>query len=260
MKTKILVLSVAAALAGCSAFNRREDAAAAQPPTLAEAHNALGLSLAAAGRMGEAVAQFQAAVALAPGSAYLHNNLGFAQLSRGAPEQAIPALQQSLRLNPAHPEALYNLALAQRTLTARPVPFAAAEKPEVSVPPVAAAPVQTPTVQAPPAPAAPLPVTEMRPYKLEVSNGNGIRGAARQLATWLAAEGLRGARVTNDRPFDKPATEVHYRAGYEAEGARVAALLPQAPSALPGKTLPAGIDVRVVLGGDRPTALALARS
>ena len=288
MTLRTLVLMVSLALAGCGALAPRERAPLAQPATLAERHNSLGLALAASGRYGEAVAQFRAAVALEPGAAYLRNNLGFAHLRRGASEEAVSALEEAARLDPAHPQAVVNLAAARaalaRSQAARapvvpPAPVPVAQEngndaksdlrlvqvaPHVyelasDVPPAVAARAVVPPAVVHAAPAVPVAAAPQRRYKLEVSNGNGVRGMARRVALHLAETGLSGARTTNDKPFNKPTTEVHYRPGFEQAAKEVAAQVPGGARVIGGRALPNGIDVRIVLGSDRrATVLAQA--
>jgi len=292
MNWKLLALLASLLLAACGGLAPREDAGpearAKAKAALAQRENSLGLSLAASGRYGEAVSYFEAAVTLEPGAAYLHNNLGFAHLRRGAPEQAVAELEEATRLDPAHPQAVANLAAARAALERQRKSERAAAAP-LPAAPSAAAPHREPaalnqttgevlrlvelapsvyelaSVAPPhpaPVPAAAAPVAaapaRTRPYKLEVSNGNGVRGMARRVAIHLAEIGLGGARTTNDKPFNKRATEVHFRRGFEQQARDLAAELPGA-TVIAGKALPAGIDVRVVLGGDR-RATVLARA
>lgn len=285
MNPRMLALIASLALAGCGALTQRDDVASDPTALLAQRENALGLSLAKAGRYGEAVSFFEAAIVLEPRAAYLHNNLGYAHLRRGALEQAVAELEEAMRLDPVHPQAVANLAEARAALTrqahahaaaapapmppAAPHPEPMARKEEATsdlrlvelgpqiyelaavVPPrpapVPAAPAPAPVALAP-ADSAPAPT---RQYHLEVANGNGVRGMARRVATSLVERGLVHARITNDKPFNKAETEVYYRPGYEAQAREVAAKLTGKARLIAGRPLPSGVDVRVVLGGDR---------
>ena len=92
--------------------------------------------------------------------------------------------------------------------------------------------------------------------RLEVSNGNGVAGMAARVGRWLAAEGLRNARLTNQRPFVQATTLVEYRSGHELNAQRVARSLPitAATAAAPSPGLTS--DVRVLLGRDWALAAA----
>jgi tetratricopeptide (TPR) repeat protein len=257
---------LAAALSGCAVLTPNPPSAQGEPGFV-ERHNTLGVRLGTAGRHDQAIAQFQAAIALAPEAAYLHNNLGFSLLASGKYEEAVKALEQAARLDPGHPKAVRNLIIARERLAAR----AAAAKP---VRPAARAPEQPATgiglrelapniyeLWLPAARPAILPERREppRPFKLEVVNGNGARGMAQRLALRLRTDGIRTARMTNQRPFRQQSTEVRYRRGYEDEARRIAALLPGARP-VPAAHLEAGMDVRLIIGKDASgPAVALLR-
>jgi tetratricopeptide (TPR) repeat protein len=86
--------------------------------------------------------------------------------------------------------------------------------------------------------------------RLELSNGNGIKGAAARLKHWLTAEGLQVERLTNRRPYDQQRTVIHYRSGQQEAALRVAQALRMTAQidATPSTDLRS--DVRVVLGQD----------
>jgi tetratricopeptide (TPR) repeat protein len=257
----LAALAISLALAGCAATPER--AAWEVQPLRAEDFNQAGLALAAKGRHDEAIVQFQNAVALAPQSAYLHNNLGYAYFMRGLDERAIAELQLASRLDPHQEKAVRNLARAQARLAAQRA--APAAKP---VPPVAprAAQDDARLVQVAPgvyelkgergAPASP--ARERWRAHVEVANGNGTRGLAARVSHGFGKLGVHAVRLTNERPYRQVRTEVRYRAGYEAEAASLARLLPGSV-ARSASRLPHGIDVRVVLGRDAGATLLASR-
>ena len=218
-------------------------------PLLVEAYNGLGMALAAQRRYDEAIREFQAAVTLAPHAAHLHNNLGYAYLLSGAAEEAVKALEEARRLDPAHEKSRENLRIAQAKLASAPTRPAA--EPGASLSLVEVAP-QVFELKAPATyrkiEAAPLP----RSFRLEVSNGNGVLGLAKQTAARLASAGLRTARLTNQRPFAQARTELQYREGYAAEAAELAGKLEHPARLVPSNHLARGVDVRLVLGKDLP--------
>lgn len=59
--------------------------------------------------------------------------------------------------------------------------------------------------------------SSVAPTRLEVSNGNGIRGLAAAVAQRLRAEGMQVVRLTNTIPFNVAETRVEIRASGEAQ-------------------------------------------
>lgn len=78
----------------------------AKRPGNANARNNLGNALADAGRVDEAMAEYEAALALDPGMADVHYNLALALTARGRPAEALPRLQEALRLRPNYAPAV----------------------------------------------------------------------------------------------------------------------------------------------------------
>ena len=263
-----LISLLLVALAGCAAAP-----VARVEPLQAAQYNEAGIRLAAQGRHEEAIEQFQGAIALEPGRAYLHNNLGYAHLLLGQPAKALQAFEAARHLDPHHPATLQNIKAARALLGRQqpPAPPVAARRdqtpsapgfastPGISIAPIAPhvfelrAPAVTPAAR-PAQPARPAPPRKPR---LDVANGNGVRGMARRMAKQLAQQGALIARVSNELPFNQQATVVQYRAGHEAEAIELAARVPNARTAL-SDSLPARIDLRLVLGRDNATLTALA--
>lgn len=251
----------------------------------AEAHNALGVLLARSQRLAEAEASLRRAIALAPDSAHIHNNLGHLLMLGGHPQQAVGELTAAVKLDPqnlvaqanlreatsrserlqvgsteAAPRAAATAAVAAQTpAAAAEAPAAMAQTPAAAAEAPAAPPAATPAAVAPEGPSitqspAPVPVEPsgsiVPVVQLELSNGNGIPGAAARLKRWLAHEGMAVERLTNRRPFVQQQTTIQYRVGQRdaaqrvAEALRMTAHLDDAPVA--------GLQpqVRVVLGHD----------
>ena len=250
-------------------------------PLMVGAYTGLGASLAAQQHYDDAIRQFQAAVVLEPNAAHLQNNLGYAYLLSGQTEQAIKALEEAQRLNPAHAKSAENLRLAQaklgnilpqRTASQNPTPTMEAittpgpgaslveVAPQVFELRSAPKPRQLAKIEAMPLPALPDQQSRATPvptFKLEVSNGNGVLGLAKRVAGRLVASGVRTARLTNQRPFNQPTTEVHYRDGYAAAATALASKLQHPAQVKLKDDLPSHIDVRLVLGKDVLSDVAL---
>jgi len=213
-----------------------------------EAYNALGVALARCHRLEDAEATLRQAVGIDPRSAHVRSNLGFVLLLAGRPHEAVGELEGALTLDRENMTARANLreALAQSEL--RHVSGAA----EVSAPP------STPAVAPAPLVAAAVPAVGVQ---LELSNGNGIKGAAARLKQWLTVEGLQVDHLTNRRPYDQQRTVIQYRAGQQEAALRVARALRMTAQldATPSTDLRS--DVRVVLGHDwARTAACLERN
>ena len=85
------------------------EAALRLAPRDAELHDNLGVTLGHAGRTAEAIEQFEAALRLRPDFPVAHSNLGNALLQSGRVAEAIRQYEQALRLRPDYAEAEYNL-------------------------------------------------------------------------------------------------------------------------------------------------------
>jgi predicted TPR repeat methyltransferase len=79
------------------------------------AEDRLGVALADAGRLDQAVAHYAAALAIWPQFAEAHNNLGTARVDQGRTEDAIHEFGEAARINPNEPMFHYNLAVVLNT-------------------------------------------------------------------------------------------------------------------------------------------------
>ncbi len=90
-----------------------------------------------------------------------------------------------------------------------------------------------------------------RPYRIEVSNGNGVTGMAKKVKGFLNKEGYSSARLTNQKPFHVASSQVQYRTGYREQAQSLALILPGQPGIAPAsKDLRWDISIRVLLGKD----------
>jgi tetratricopeptide (TPR) repeat protein len=257
--------------------------ALAHDPLHVDALNALGILYAEQGRYNEAIAEFGAAIVVRPLAAHLHNNLGYALHLRGKDDEAVKAFEQALRLEPGNEFALHNLRLARpqtntqevaSPATADDTPKTVAEEespqatavvvePNVTLATVAPGiyelvPTAEPAAAAAAAPTrAEAPAPPLKPYKLEVSNGNGVSNMARRVADFLDRHGISTGRLTNAATFHEPRTYIEYRQGYRAEADALAEALPRDADAVEATTLRGDIHLRIVLGQDVRDHVAL---
>jgi len=244
-------------------------------PNHADAHNALGVIHAIQGRYVMAETELRTALRLAPGAAHIQNNLGYALLLQGYFAEAISAFEKALLLEPGQARAADNLRIAQARLAGRsepsapaPVPVKAASlKPQRSmvaeVEPTLRVRAVTANVIELRLPAQsrnerkdPLPAQS--PIRLEVANGNGVGGLARQTSAYLKGIGYGPVRLTNQKPFTLGRTEIQFRPGFQQQAQRLQAALAGKGVLAPSGLLRQDIQVRVVLGKDLRTAAQLA--
>jgi hypothetical protein len=94
--------------------------------------------------------------------------------------------------------------------------------------------------------------------KLEISNGNGRQGMARQLSRQLRDPAVKVVRITNEKGFGVRQTRIEYRPAFRSVAERLAERL---GSGLPIEA-PDGsrADVRLVIGRDLPPQKVAKRS
>ena len=92
--------------------------------------------------------------------------------------------------------------------------------------------------------------------RIEVSNGSGIAGMAREVSNFLRENGLPQARLTDRQPFRQLQTEIHYRPGSYKLAEQIGRMMSKQILVKEGYNLRKDIQVRILLGADiaRPTA------
>jgi Flp pilus assembly protein TadD len=136
---------------------------------------------------------------------------GMFELRRAAPAPAVPAQpaaapMAAMREPAAAPLALEEAAaVAETTLAAEAVPA-----PETTTPAAETAPVEQSAVE------------EIEIARLEIRNGNGVKGMARSLARKMGDPGLRVVRLSNEKGFNVEHTRVEYQAAFREAATRLA--------------------------------------
>ena len=95
------------------------------------------------------------------------------------------------------------------------------------------------------------------PVRLEVRNGNGVRGMAARTARRIASESLKVVRLTNEKGFGVERTRIEYEAGFKDAASRLAEKFGAATMVEVNNCWKT--DMRLVLGKDRKVGLAAAR-
>jgi len=232
-----------------AAFRR----ALALDPAHVAAHNGVAVLYAGEGDYAGAIAIWSALIAtgeaapVRPAQAYLFGNLGYAYLLAGDAERAVAALSQACLLDPFDARAWTHLGAAlgragEAARAAQALQQAEALRlHDVRADRALLAGQSAVTVSA----AAPLP-------RLEISNGNGVRGMAASLGRTLrdgdGGQAWGALRLTNGGHFRLATSRIEYRPEQEAAARRLARQL--------GATTRMQLcrceraDVRLVLGRD----------
>lgn len=180
------------------------------------------------GRYAEAIALLEEGTRRRPGAVQF-GDLAYAYYLSGHPAEAVAALERACLAEPSNPEAWERLAAlleatgaSGRALEAmrhaRMLREAGPQQPttgekrgeaNVELWPAGMARVEVRQISAGLVEVAR--VESSAPTRLEVSNGNGIRGMAAAVAQRLRAEGMQVVRLTNTVPFNVEETRVEVR-------------------------------------------------
>ena len=228
---KIIIAACVGTVAACSLPTAPP---APSAPDMAPLRGAAApAALAGEGRYAEAIALLEQAARRQPGTALL-GDLGYAYYLDGQLGAAQTALERACLQEPSNALAWERLAAlleakgeTGRALEAmrhaRILREAAAAVPAAGTAPAAAAnaaagtdlwPAGMARVEVRQAGAGLVEVARVAPpaaTRLEVSNGNGIRGMAAAVARRLRAEGMEVVRLTNTIPFDVEETRIEVR-------------------------------------------------
>ena len=237
------------------------EAAVAIDPAMARYWNNLGYARYLQGQPAEAVAAFDKAVALDSSSSRAWNNLGMALTSLGNSARAGEAYARAGGLSVAPPPAVPPTVFASGRIRTVPAvdPAGQSERARsilIEVPTSAVLVKLAPNVfelrlndvVVVARPASADEVDAAKGFRLEVANGNGITGLARKVGGLLADVGFSKARLTNQKPFMQPRSEIQYRDGFHSAATTLSQRIPSQPAVVLSDRLRPGTDVRLVLG------------
>lgn len=258
-----------------------------------EARSAIASIDAMQDRLPEAEATFLALMIDYPLVAQPVNNLGYVYYLEGKYADAITTLQRALALDSTNEKTRNNLDMARTALARLDDPAAVTLATTALAQQVQLA---TPSPAAPLVGAGRMEVVQLAPaeYELklrgsamiamtssmavamaiaqgtdadtakapnvEVANGNGITGMARQVRLALGKQGIAVSRLTNARPYRQVETEIQYRTGYDREAVALKKALRSKAVLVPVPQLAGDADVRLVLGRDTATRMAFSGS
>ena len=265
------------------------DKALTADPDYVEVHNGLGVIYSVQGKHELAVRHFQKAINLAPEETYLHNNLGYAYLTQGRETEAAESLQLALQIDPENKQARSNLAItferadlhdnaailrlaAPPETTKSAVKIAASSRgatmvavtkvaidekhaqDEASAELIQVTPnvYEYKSINRDPLLAVLSEQTSVlhKDVRIEVSNGNGVTGMARNVYDFFQANGFAKARLTNHKTFTQSQTAVYYQSGNYEQANKINQMLPKQVNVVEDRNLRSDIHVKILLGKD----------
>jgi len=259
-------------------------------PSYVEVHNGLAVIYAIQGNFDLSFQHFSKALKIEPRSSYLHNNLGYAYLIQGNEYEAAEAFKMALQIDPKNEQARTNLvtasnrigvsveelmaiALSESTVdnsaSVTAVQFNSNEDTKASelvqvasnvyefnkLESTIATPVEEqlnidPVMIAMSVEKQDSKVQRFTEMRIEVSNGNGVGGMARQVSHFLEHYGAEGVRLTNHQTFYYPETEIYFRSGNAQHANQLNQVLPKPVRMIESDDLRSDIQVKILLGSD----------
>ncbi|SNX60129.1 Tetratricopeptide repeat-containing protein [Nitrosomonas ureae] len=249
--------------------------ALAAKPDYVEVHNGLGVIYSIQGRHELSLQHFHTAIEYAPMETYLYNNLGYAYLIQGNTAEAVKSLEKAVLVDPGNKRAQLNLAVAQERINLNDkvatlqsdsidsLPLAIQEASNANVNEV------DDKVSKFNGKAESL-ATAMSYHaddqvfhhhndsksldgtyiQLEISNGNGITGMAKQISYFFQQHGVAKARLTNHQTYKHTQTEIYYRSGNYDQAYQINQMLPMQVKLIESNELRSDIQIKILLGQD----------
>lgn len=251
--------------------------ALAVKPDYVEAHNGLGVIYSIQGQHELSLRHFHQAIELAPQETYLYNNLGYAHLIRGNFAEAIESLNMAVSLDPENKRAHLNLAIAQEKNHLDNKVVASQPNPDNSSSLIAQEQSKTDSDDANDNKfkfhentdsrfTSFIPRTDSednqiahdrnsilldnKKIRLEVSNGNGITGMAKQISVFFQKRGVVNVRLTNHQTYHKNKTEIYYRSGNYHQALQINQMLPTQVKLVESNELRHDVQIKILLGQD----------
>ncbi len=253
-------------------------------PSATYLYNNLGYAHLIQGQNSEAVAAFQEAINFDPDNHKARQNLAMAQKRMGMVEgmaifspiakkpekitasapQNIPVRQNSSQqqLVQVAPN-VYEFRVEQEKLQTSSIaaPVSKAASKPVSIPVTASPPTSpiylTPLTDDQAEKSVPENSVAVKQNKrIEISNGNGVTGMAKDIAAFLKSYGFDNARLTNHPTFQQPQTEIHYRTNAHTHAERISQLMPGQVKMIENNELREETHLKILLGKDIASEVA----
>ncbi|SEF39209.1 LytR C-terminal domain-containing protein [Nitrosomonas ureae] len=238
-----------------------------EKPDYVEVHNGLGVIYSIQGRHELSLQHFRTAIEYAPVETYLYNNLGYAYLIQGNTAEAVKSLEKAVLLDPDNKRAQLNLAVAQerinlgdkaaalQTDSIDPLPLVMQEVSNTNVNEVndkaeslaTSVPYRADDQVSHHNDSKSVDSTYLR---LEISNGNGITGMAKQVSVFFQQHGVAKARLTNHQTYKHYQTEIYYRSGNYDQAYQINKMLPIQVKLVESNELRSDIQIKILLGQD----------
>jgi tetratricopeptide (TPR) repeat protein len=247
-------------------------------PSATYLYNNLGYAHLIQGQNSEAVAAFQEALNFDPHNSKARQNLAMAQKRMGMIEgMAVfsPVMKKPEEISASAPQ---NLPIKQNSSQQQLVQvapnvyeFRVEQEKLHTTPTVAPASKAVPKTVSTPVTASPstssiylTPLTHDQAEKsapensaaveqnkrIEISNGNGVAGMAKDMAAFLKSYGFDNARLTNHPTFQQPQTEIHYHTDAHTHAVRISQLMPGQVKMIENNELREDTPLKILLGKD----------
>lgn len=92
--------------------------------------------------------------------------------------------------------------------------------------------------------------------RIEVSNGNGVTGMARNIAIFLERFGYDNARLTNHPTFQQAETEIHYHPSAHKLAEQISQIMPNPVKMVESNDLREDTQLKILLGQDIASQIA----
>lgn len=250
------------------------EGALATKPDYVEVHNGLGVIYSIQGRHELSLQHFHTAIEYAPMETYLYNNLGYAYLIQGNTAEAVKSLEKAVLLDPGNKRAQLNWAVAQERInlddkvtalqadSINSLPLVIQEVSNVNVngvnDKVSKFNDEAKSLAKSVSYRADDQISHHNDFKsldstyirLEISNGNGITGMAKQVSVFFQQHGVAKARLTNHQTYKHYQTEIYYRSGNYDQAYQINQMLPMQVKLVESNELRSDIQIKILLGQD----------